>query len=1351
MSSRDLAERLERGRQTRRAAELEGNTAAVANAQREVDKLRKSLFAMDPDERAQGLYAPVVPLACLPVRIETAFMPNDVLRIRVYPDTIHLGGHDPRVTETEVALAQDVAARSATEDETALHAWMDTLVGGGRGAYIRAEVAAGRQVVRKAGAADLPVRAGAMPDHWQATLAWEDQVLNAPFPAMVADPLTLGPSVEDDTALFSRKALSALWSGRSTAKGGLAWMVDFDVALELGMAVEVDLGVAEHTALKTHFQAGGALKSLSVTGLRWAGPEEGAQVMTELIEGHAIQREAQIAPQGSATNNDGDYRTSSVASHQGGPNMVRLGRVLGLSETAMARLGDVPLDEDLVASQTAVALWPGMAGLYGEALLGLDADAIEPFRELYRDGLRARGHLPVLRIGKEPYGVLPLQITPNGNADPVPATAFEDAVARRVNVLRKGMRRRSLRLEAPEDYESWLTLFGTEAHPSTLMGLPFGRVGRAGTHAAEQLLDDLDLPEAKDVLADVTAIETLIEVSPRLPMSYYPADAQPRTDRVAREVLGVESLGALLNLLPPDRWPVQAWREMPFVRRLTFRNGSRQIIQDGFEAGDPITFTLIRHALFSHFAALMRAAVVRMGETPARLTAPDQSPEVVPLIDQFVSLTGLEPDALTLPLDKRVARQLRLPEVLVFQNKELAQALPLLARLEEDDPDAFELALREQMALVSYRPDAWAAALDAAKLDRLRATRRDGLLIGGYGRVFGLKPGAGRKQGGEALLARSFDHAMTAAALREGLRKQRKAGAGPDAFAVNLSSERVGPAQEVLGALRAGRSLSAILGQRIEQGLRRELSAQPAVLNETIEALRAAFPLREGVRKASADAAKGADTCDGIKVLEALETDPGAVPQAARAQAEAARVVTEAIADLGLAEAVHGMISAGPERSGAALDMLSRGESVPEVFEVAEDRRSGAGLALTVSILGKARSVPTLSATPDLGTVSQARAIAAGPLAGILQAWIGPLSAYGYWSQTGQAAAQWQPLDKVPLDPMAVVFSTRHPDNLVDTDRAGPDGQPSYDQTRVLFGMMRTLLADGRAMGTEEPGSGFAVDKEDENARRAHVAALARSVRDALETGAEDALIWAEAFGREDAVVTDLGPTESAAHMGRVAQRLRQDLDAFEAGARYETLFGSALPTAPVLAEAPLRVLRERLQGATALRTAHGAAPLTQWLRDAAATRPRLASMMQTAEACEALRDETVLTFQPHQSAQATGWAGIKAQPGTPVSQAGLIVGDVASPHGGIVIDGWSEILPDTHAEAAVALEVQTPKSRAPQAIMLVLSDEVFSEASPLAAMDRLFALMAERALSPADMGDALRLPPVMSFQEPLR
>src|ERR1700759_592820 len=75
----------------------------------QVTATEATLQAMFPSPQGADPFAgldPHVPLALLPVRLETRFADpgTDVLHVRIFPDDIHVDAHDPALTASEQPL-----------------------------------------------------------------------------------------------------------------------------------------------------------------------------------------------------------------------------------------------------------------------------------------------------------------------------------------------------------------------------------------------------------------------------------------------------------------------------------------------------------------------------------------------------------------------------------------------------------------------------------------------------------------------------------------------------------------------------------------------------------------------------------------------------------------------------------------------------------------------------------------------------------------------------------------------------------------------------------------------------------------------------------------------------------------------------------------------------------------------------------------------------------------------------------------------------------------------------------------------------------------------------------------------
>ena len=232
----------------------------------------------------------------------------------------------------------------------------------------------------------------------------------------------------------------------------LAWMVDFDRAVECGMAVAIDLVDAAAPA-----KSGVAL--LTVIGVdAELGPQATADAVSALLDSHAANDRLEFVGQGTATNNTDTAASgwASASTEPAGPavdggaaqravkpgstkpldqigtggvvlgpdptNAFRFGRLLGLGDGGSWRNVAGALDYDYAESHAMrSALFEATMGVMLRKLWeyegspGIAGTTISSARDWFIDHITGGAPIPALRIGAQPYGFLPVR---NPSSDP---------------------------------------------------------------------------------------------------------------------------------------------------------------------------------------------------------------------------------------------------------------------------------------------------------------------------------------------------------------------------------------------------------------------------------------------------------------------------------------------------------------------------------------------------------------------------------------------------------------------------------------------------------------------------------------------------------------------------------------------------------------------------------------------------------------------------------------------------------------------------------------------------------------------------------------------------------------------
>ena len=209
----------------------------------------------------------------------------------------------------------------------------------------------------------------------------------------------------------------------------LQWMVDFDRAVAAGMGIAVPL---------TPMQAATGFHRLLVIGLQLSKTgADGAAALQELLNHHQAGRSGFfIVPQGTPAHNAtgsnagstpeddpdasfDDRRNLPLFTPVNDPTQKRdgqwLAEFLGIDSAFVATVHASGGVDQMQARAMQTALWPATLGYWMQTLFTptpatvsiFSDEVIEETREFFCSFVSGRGTLPAIRIGKQPYGILP--------------------------------------------------------------------------------------------------------------------------------------------------------------------------------------------------------------------------------------------------------------------------------------------------------------------------------------------------------------------------------------------------------------------------------------------------------------------------------------------------------------------------------------------------------------------------------------------------------------------------------------------------------------------------------------------------------------------------------------------------------------------------------------------------------------------------------------------------------------------------------------------------------------------------------------------------------------------------------
>lgn len=361
-------------------------------------------------------------LVLFPVRLETRFFTvadgSSELRVRVYPDTIHVDTHEPALTPEEVIWGKNFWSQTANDDALNKAAWAQLAdrFGAPRAAWIVRALDPSNPnppSTQPESWMRAPL-ARVLPNFWTVLGYKNGQLVVNVNGGPIHDPLAAGPDPSPDAKL-----------DEVGVDDGIQWMVDFNAAETAGMGIRVKLSKAQATA---------GFDFLLVLGVK--DTSDTPAQLANLFNAHHYTSGLSFLLPGTPSNNTADtpsgfssedpgHEASYQAERIGGAfqagdesNIDKLTTALGLSgvDTGFTRLANAAAKDQLDAKQMNTALWQATWGYFLLQMLGdrdkgespLTDDDIAWARNHFIDYVRSNGPLPAMRVGKQPYGVLPV-------------------------------------------------------------------------------------------------------------------------------------------------------------------------------------------------------------------------------------------------------------------------------------------------------------------------------------------------------------------------------------------------------------------------------------------------------------------------------------------------------------------------------------------------------------------------------------------------------------------------------------------------------------------------------------------------------------------------------------------------------------------------------------------------------------------------------------------------------------------------------------------------------------------------------------------------------------------------------
>ncbi len=720
--------------------------------------------------------------------------------------------------------------------------------------------------------------------------------------------------------------------GNLIVPAAMSWMTDFPIAVLNGMGFRIGL---------TSEQAARGFDRIVVLGIRFhANSDEAKSELEELLTHHRFGRDGiSLVPQGTPTNNtensssgfdrnqDADESFDDLAKEslftisadwRDKSDGQWLAEYLGIDPVTVQKFRHAGGKDQADARAMNTALFPATLGYWMESMMQpvFAQPVVDLTREFFNAYVSGRGPIPALRIGHQPYGILPTtalsRLAWMKRQLATRRTEFSNEyISRLYDVLRK----------MQEDWQAFVPSLSHAATPGDphrtlldIVGLHSGSVEYAQRYAQTiiQFFNQLNLTGLGGLLG-LLIIGGLQEAGKALLNRLgFPGETPPKILELLFMGRHNELRGPVIDDVPlSETEPIRVYTKDGLRNYIQWlidaANANKLYDQSGFKDGklpQALLYIVLRHALQLgyHDTSIrlhQRAGLFNVDQAAA---ARNDQPflhiaQQAPVSESRYQILYKTEPVITGNQNVLVADFIANSLAALIEARSLREQVDALERLKDASTARLERAFAEHIDCCSYRLDAWLTALVKYQLTLMRniadfsdveaaATVQRGLYLGAYGWLENIRPEhkvfspvelndpdlrAAFQRPSDPLLtqdntnqgfihAPSLNHAAAAAVLRNGYISN----ASPQnrqTMAVNVTSERVRTALAMIEGIRNGQSLGALLGYQFERGLHD--SHNLAEVDKFIFKLRKAFPL-------AADRLASTATEEGVSI-EAIE------------------------------------------------------------------------------------------------------------------------------------------------------------------------------------------------------------------------------------------------------------------------------------------------------------------------------------------------------------------------------------------------------------------------------------------------------------------------------------------------